>query len=186
MVDVTISIRGASWDWNADKGNALFRNANIFFHFRNALSRAMPFFCFSRSTILLLQLQASVSCVVCPHNDPMKLCNDLFLESAESAIAYIHCINRSKLLRRLGNDEVVIASWGCIGGRELTRIVSTDLYMLDSSASSNKSEATGMTNWEYQDGRHGCWQLPNWHDVIYCNPRPKPIANPKTNLKNKL
>ena len=23
------------------------------------------------------------------------------------------------------------------------------------------SEATGMTNWEYQDDRHGCWQLPN-------------------------
>ena len=27
-----------------------------------------------------------------------------------------------------------------------------------------------------------CCQLPNWHDVIYSNP--KPVPNPKTNLKN--
>ena len=68
------------------QGQCPFSKYQFFFYFRNALSRAMPFFCFSRSTILLLQLQASVSCVVCPHNDPMKLCNDLFLESVESAI----------------------------------------------------------------------------------------------------
>ena len=49
------------------------------------------------------------------------------------------------------------------------------------SSSSYKSEATGMTNWEYQDGRHSCCQLPNWHDVINYNA--KPIPNPKTNLK---
>ena len=49
-------------------------------------------------------------------------------------------------------------------------------------SSSYKNEATGMTNWEYQEGRHGRCQLLNWYDVIYSNS--KPIPNSKTNLIN--
>ena len=77
------------------QGKCPFSKCQYFFSF------SMPFFCFSRSTILLLQLQASVSCVVCPHDDPMKLCNDLFLESVESAI---------ELLRRQTENDVLINS----------------------------------------------------------------------------
>ena len=48
-----------------------------------------------------------------------------------------------------------------------------------------KSEAIGMTNWEYQDGRHG--SVANCQTDMTLNniyPNPKPSPKPKTNLKN--